>query len=51
MIRMVLWLFAAIIAISFLRGVIGIFLIQRTSGGTASERDSFRAMAEAASLD
>ena len=25
MIRMVLWLFAAIIAISFLRGVIGIF--------------------------
>ena len=33
------------------RGVIGIFLIQRTSGGTASERDTFRAMAEAASLD
>ena len=33
------------------RGVIGIFLIQRTSGGTSTERDTFRAMAEAAALD
>ncbi len=33
------------------RGVIGIFLIQRTSGGGSSERDTFRAMAEAAAID
>lgn len=33
------------------RGVIGIFLIQRNLGGTPTERDSFRAMAEAAALD
>ncbi len=33
------------------RGLVGIFLIQRTGGGTTMERDSFRAMAEAAALD
>ena len=34
-----------------LRGVIGIFLIQRTSGGGSAERDAFRAMAEASAVD
>ena len=33
------------------RGIVGIFLIQRTAGGTNTERDTFRAMAEAAALE